>query len=103
MTYENLPRPVLDLLEHLATTGTGQSKLDAIAQLALKCEDGNEFLDRVHKVVPPGTLEKIKSFVETTWESQQTVTEPAPEEPGPPETVEARDHERDEILKKNPG
>lgn len=101
---KEIPQPVLDLVEHLRSTGTGATKLQALLDLGARIETAEEFLAEVHRVIPEGTLKKLKTYVEAMQqENIGNITEQAPEEQGPSETEQARDLERDEFLKNNPG
>ncbi len=60
---KQLPPPVREMIEHLRTTGTGESKLQTIAEVALASEDGKEFLLAVKEVVPELTFEKIQDYI----------------------------------------
>jgi hypothetical protein len=55
---------VLNLLEHLKDSGTGQSKLDALRAIGDKCgADKEKFLVLAAKEMPQGTMEKISAYV----------------------------------------
>lgn len=62
---KQLPPPVRELIDHLRTTGTGETKLQAIAEVALATNDGKEFLLAVKEVVPELTFEKIQDYVDS--------------------------------------
>lgn len=57
-----MKNPAEDLIEHLRESGTGERKLEAVAEVAERCKSLDEFLKAVKEVVPPGTMEKIEKF-----------------------------------------
>lgn len=60
---QECPGPVLELISHLGQSGTGKSKLNKLMELGCKCSGAEEFLAKAAKVVPPGTMAKINTYV----------------------------------------
>lgn len=94
------PQPVLDLVEHLRSTGTGKSKLEIIKQLGAESEGADDFLEKATKAIPEGTMKKIKEYigslhseVGTSEVQQETPTEISP----PQEQKEDSSQESKEI------
>jgi hypothetical protein len=51
------------LAEALQATGTGKKKLEALLQVDGNCKDKEEFLQRVGKILPVVTVNKIKELL----------------------------------------
>lgn len=63
---KKVPQPVVELVEHLRSTGTGQAKLDLIEKIGIECKGNKDvFLHEVNKQLAhwPITVGKINSFV----------------------------------------
>lgn len=50
------------LIEFLSSSGTGVSKLEALADLATKCKSAEVFVERAASLVPEGTMLKVNQF-----------------------------------------
>lgn len=62
MADEKKLRPeVQELIDYLKETGTGKAKLEAIANV--EADNAKDFLAKVEKVVPEGTMAKVKEFL----------------------------------------
>lgn len=57
------PPQVLDLVDHLRTTGTGQAKLDRITELGKVTKDLDEFLSMLPNNIPALTLQKVDEYI----------------------------------------
>lgn len=57
------PPQVLALVDHLRSTGTGQSKLDKITELGKVTKNLDEFLSMLPSNVPPATLSKVDEYL----------------------------------------
>lgn len=62
---EHCPEHVRDLLKFLSDSGTGVSKLEALAQIATKTKSLELFVERAARLVPDGTIEKINDYINT--------------------------------------
>lgn len=63
VTARKLPPQIKELVDHLRSTGTGQSKLDKITALGMEARSGEEFIDSVRLNVPPGTWVKVQEYL----------------------------------------
>lgn len=86
-----VPPEITKLVDHLRSTGTGETKLSKIMELGKVAKDGAEFLASVKLMVPPGTWSKIESYIAKEGEANFTT---APEEMG---RVESRSETQSSI------
>lgn len=83
------PQPVLELIAHLKSTGTGESKLAALEKLGSQTKSPEQFLAQADKVVPTGTMKKIREYVTAKGETPPPVP-PPPAAPVATETDSAK-------------
>lgn len=82
------PQPVLDLIEHLKSTGTGKEKLAALEKLGGQVKNPEQFIEQASKVIPAGTMNKIREYLAA--QGKPVPPEPTPEPPKTTETEDAR-------------
>lgn len=75
------------LIESLKASGTGKAKLIAVAEVAEGCKSFSEFLERVKKQVPPGTLAKIEKWASEQVKKPEPKSEVKPDKPAKPATT----------------
>lgn len=80
---EDLQPEVVDLLNHLQSTGTGVTKLRTLGELAEKARGPEEFLASAKLAVTEGTWNKIEKYVKTAIGAKGTtqVTNDGPVKP----------------------
>lgn len=64
-----------ELIEHLKSTGTGESKLDTLKKIGPNCGSLEEFLNSMKIHLPTGTFAKVIAFISEKLAGSAVISE----------------------------
>jgi hypothetical protein len=81
------PPQVLELVEHLRHSGTGEAKLKKLVEIGSTSSGAEEFLAEADKVLSPVTMAKVRAYISSVEALEKPTKPEKPVEPTPEQTL----------------